>query len=106
MSMLPLMHRQSGSCAGLAIFVAYVTVLAPFLRGAGNPAAPEPLRLHPENAHYLLWKGRPTVLITAGEHDGPGRSSVSKWRAEVQADFAARMERCKSPAGPNRKEPA
>lgn len=70
MSMLPLMQRQSGSCAGVATLVAVVTVLAPLLRGAGNPAAPEPLRLHPENSHYLLWQGKPTVLITAGEHYG------------------------------------
>ena len=30
----------------------------------------EPLRLHPENPHYFLWRGRPTVLITSGEHYG------------------------------------
>ena len=29
-----------------------------------------PLRLHPENPHYFLWRGKPTVLITAGEHYG------------------------------------
>ncbi len=70
MSILPIRHRQSGSCAGLATLVVFVTVLAPFLRGAGSPAAPEPLRLHPENSHYLLWQGKPTVLITSGEHYG------------------------------------
>jgi len=32
-------------------------------------AAP-PLRLHPENPHYFLFRGRPTVLITSGEHYG------------------------------------
>ena len=30
----------------------------------------EPLRLHPENPHYFLWRGKPTVLITSGEHYG------------------------------------
>ena len=29
-----------------------------------------PLSLHPENPHYFLWRGKPTVLITAGEHYG------------------------------------
>jgi hypothetical protein len=29
-----------------------------------------PLRLHPENPHYFLWRGKPTVLITSGEHYG------------------------------------
>jgi hypothetical protein len=30
----------------------------------------EPIKLHPENPHYLLWRGKPTVLITSGEHYG------------------------------------
>lgn len=34
------------------------------------PAASGPLALHPENPHYFLWRGQPTVLITSGEHYG------------------------------------
>ncbi|NUN00642.1 MAG: hypothetical protein HUU41_05985 [Bryobacteraceae bacterium] len=30
----------------------------------------EPLRLHPENPHYFLFRGKPAVLITSGEHYG------------------------------------
>lgn len=33
-------------------------------------AAAEPLRLHPDNPHYFLWRGKPTVLVTSGEHYG------------------------------------
>ena len=29
-----------------------------------------PLALHPDNPHYFLWRGQPTVLITSGEHYG------------------------------------
>ena len=29
-----------------------------------------PLLLHPDNPHYFLWRGKPTVLITSGEHYG------------------------------------
>jgi len=32
--------------------------------------AAEPIRLHPDNPHYFLWRGRPRVLITSGEHYG------------------------------------
>ncbi len=32
--------------------------------------AEPPLALHPDNPHYFLWRGRPTVLITSGEHYG------------------------------------
>lgn len=33
-------------------------------------AADEPIRLHPENPHYFLWRDKPTILITSGEHYG------------------------------------
>jgi hypothetical protein len=29
-----------------------------------------PLQLHPENGHYFLFHGKPTILITSGEHYG------------------------------------
>ena len=31
---------------------------------------PQPIRLHPDNPHYFLWRGKPAVLITSGEHYG------------------------------------
>ena len=30
----------------------------------------EPVRLHPRNPHYFLFRGKPVVLITSGEHYG------------------------------------
>lgn len=30
----------------------------------------QPIRLHPRNLHYLLYKGEPTVLVTSAEHYG------------------------------------
>src|SRR5262249_784924 len=33
-------------------------------------AADQPISLHPENPHYLLFRGKPTVLVTSGEHYG------------------------------------
>ena len=35
---------------------------------AGEPGAP--ISLHPDNPHYFLWRGRPTILVTSGEHYG------------------------------------
>ncbi|HKQ37088.1 MAG TPA: PA14 domain-containing protein [Verrucomicrobiae bacterium] len=40
--------------------------------------ARDPLALHPENSHYFLWRGKPTILITSGEHYG----------AVINLDFA------------------
>ena len=33
-------------------------------------AARAPLDLHPDNPHYLLFRGKPTVIVTSGEHYG------------------------------------
>ena len=33
-------------------------------------AQPRPLALHPANPHYFLFRGKPAVLITSGEHYG------------------------------------
>jgi hypothetical protein len=30
----------------------------------------KPIQLHSENGHYFLWRGKPTILITSGEHYG------------------------------------
>lgn len=39
--------------------------------GQRTPFAAEgPIRLHPDNPHYFLWQGRPTILITSAEHYG------------------------------------
>jgi hypothetical protein len=37
---------------------------------ATSIAAAEPIKLHPDNPHYFLFRGRPTLLITSGEHYG------------------------------------
>ena len=30
----------------------------------------EPIQVHPENPHYFLYRGRPTILVTSAEHYG------------------------------------
>lgn len=47
----------------LALFAALAVSLA-------AAVAPDPIKLHPENPHYFLWRGEPTVLVTSGEHYG------------------------------------
>src|SRR5512133_2685984 len=36
----------------------------------GSALAARTLGLHPANPHYFLFRGKPTVLITSGEHYG------------------------------------
>ena len=49
--------------------LALVCLAAAFGIG-GAFAFAEPIRLHPENPHYFLFRGKPTILITSAEHYG------------------------------------
>ena len=47
-----------------------VLLLFPACGISGTPVTQRPLALHPENPHYFLFRGKPTILITSGEHYG------------------------------------
>ena len=40
------------------------------LMAIAGPASTEPIALHPDNPHYFMFRGEPTVLITSAEHYG------------------------------------
>ena len=46
-----------------------ISLLPLFLVACSHPSS-QPIALHPENPHYFLWRGQPTILITSGEHYG------------------------------------
>ncbi len=49
----------------------------------------EPIRLHPKNPHYFLFRGKPTVLVTSGEHYGSVLNAgfdYKKYLATLAAD--------------------
>src|SRR5688572_15967151 len=53
--------------------VSAVALTAPSLaavEGSIETRTLKPIQLHPDNPHYFLWRGKPAVLITAGEHYG------------------------------------
>ncbi|HEU0007662.1 MAG TPA: hypothetical protein VFS12_16875 [Terriglobia bacterium] len=65
-----LVHSNRASQGGWALLLwgscmALCCLLAPV-----GAVAAEPIKLHPDNPHYFLFRGRPTVLITSGEHYG------------------------------------
>lgn len=49
-------------------FFTFGACLLAWLTASG--AARKPLGLHPDNPHYFLFRGKPTILITSGEHYG------------------------------------
>jgi len=56
------------------VFGGLPNTLAAFLLAAlaviAATAKDRPLSLHPDNPHYFLWRGQPTVLLTSAEHYG------------------------------------
>jgi hypothetical protein len=51
--------------------------------------AADPIKLHPDNPHYLLWRGKPTVLIGSTEHYGAVLNRPfdhKRYLARLQAD--------------------
>ncbi len=77
---MPLIERKTGSSENayaslrLGIFVCAVLLGLVGNILSANAAPPtkriKPIQLHPDNPHYFLWRGKPTVLITSGEHYG------------------------------------
>lgn len=45
-------------------------LLGPSLLATAAEPQESYLSLHPDNPHYLLWRDKPTVLVTSGEHYG------------------------------------
>ena len=48
----------------------FAYLLAVYMPIASDAADHPPVSLHPDNGHYFLFRGKPTVLITSGEHYG------------------------------------
>jgi hypothetical protein len=49
----------------------------------------EPIKRHPDNPHYFLWRGKPTILITSTEHYGAVLNRAfdyKRYLATLQAD--------------------
>jgi Cellulase (glycosyl hydrolase family 5) len=59
----PRSTKSSVGSTALALVLYFTLGIRPFF-------AAEPLKLHPENPHYFLFRGKPTVLVTSAEHYG------------------------------------
>lgn len=41
-----------------------------FIFNTGQSQAGSPIRLHPKNPHYFIWRGQPAVILSSAEHYG------------------------------------
>jgi hypothetical protein len=62
-------------------------------------AAP-PISLHPDNPHYFLFHGKPTVLITSAEHYGAVINLDFDYKAYLKELAAHRLNNTRTFAGP------
>lgn len=69
------------------------------------PAGAEPIRLHPDNPHYFLFKGKPTVLVTSGEHYGAVLNRAFDYRRYLATLAADRLNLTRVFAGSYREVP-
>ena len=67
----------------------FVFVVTTCLFAAATHAEESPasfLSLHPDNPHYLLWRGERTILVTSGEHYGVKVSIAEEQRLVAWID--------------------
>jgi hypothetical protein len=64
-----------------------------------------PLSLHPENPRYFLWKGKPTVLVTSGEHYGAVLNLDFDYKTYLKALAADGLNHTRTWAGTYREIP-
>jgi hypothetical protein len=81
-------YEIRSNVAALDGAVGEITAEAPTMSAALRPS-----RLFP---HW--WTDDPSPAMAEGVHQGA--RSVSQWREQFLADFAARMDRCQRPAAP------
>jgi len=92
---------------GLATVIVMAAVAAASAAEAGStPAGAEPLRLHPENPHYFLFRGKPTVLITSGEHYGAVLNLDFDYKTYLDEIAAKRLNLTRTFSGAYREVPA
>ncbi len=83
-----------------------VAALAVLLSG-GLPcqASVRPLAVHPANPHYLLFRGKPVVLITSGEHYGAVLNLDFNYRRYLDELHAHRLSHTRLFSGTYREVP-
>jgi len=68
--------------------------------------AAQPLSLHPVNEHYFLFRGKPTVIVTSGEHYGAVLNLDFDYKKYLEALAKDRLNNTRTWAGAYCEPPA
>ncbi len=80
------MNWHRGRCLLLAVVLSHAA-----------PMSGAPIALHPEDPHYFLFRGQPTILITSAEHSLSERASLTFVKSDkVQRSRRRRARRAGS----------
>jgi hypothetical protein len=66
----PVNYRQELCPSGLRVYFHFALSALVFASISRAVTSAEPLALHPKNPHYFLFRGKPAILVTSGEHYG------------------------------------
>jgi hypothetical protein len=61
-------YRQDSCPSGLRLCFHYLLWVLLLVGTSRAVTSAEPLALHPKNPHYFLFRGKPAILVTSGEH--------------------------------------
>ena len=63
-------RRRDMRRSGLCLYFHYAVSALVLIGLSRTATSAEPLALHPKNPHYFLFRGKPAILVTSGEHYG------------------------------------
>ncbi len=100
-------ETYSGERLRRGVWLLVATAL-PALAAASSHAqdAAKPIALHPDNPHYFLWRGEPTILVTSGEHYGAVLNLDFDYRRYFQALKADGLNHTRTFSGTYREVPS
>lgn len=82
-----------------------IRLLFPLILTGGTAAAADPFSLHPDNPHYFQFRGKPTVLITSGEHYGAVLNKAFDYRRYLDTLAADKLNLTRTFTGLYREVP-
>src|ERR1700742_137552 len=85
---MPAMLNRAGKLL-IAVSISSILAASSFHHTALANLTSPPIQLNPSNPHYFLFRGKPTVLITSGEHYGAVLNAdvdYKKYLATIDAD--------------------
>jgi hypothetical protein len=87
--MMPCMSIRSRALVPVVLLSSIIVASAVHSSAQSNRQPAQPIRLHPKNPHYFLFRGKAIALVTSGEHYGAVLNAdvdYKKYLATIDSD--------------------